>query len=301
MTVSGLRIVTFNVLPPAYQLVTRWTAQTQSKIALVVTTPGPSTRRTPSYRGVVESASLEHDVLVTTRLRRVAAPLIRELKPDLVLSFTFPYRIPPEITSIPRYGAVNLHPTPLPYYRGPNPLRLVYDGFPFIGATLHRTEEDFDTGVIYSQHTAPLPEPTTVESIWAVWPALMMQTLSEGIEAALSGAPGKAQDHTLATYGAQFSEAERWLDWSEPRAVVQRKTTALNVFGAGNARARIGGQTYAVEKIEPAAGAQPDAEPGTLLERGADHLTVRVADGAVHVFGAALPPTPAGVSQPAVA
>ena len=143
---DGLRIVTFNVLPPAYQMVAGWAQQMGHQLVLVVTTPGPSTRRTPTYREIVATAPAGQDVLVTTRLRRVAAPLIRELKPDLVVSMTFPYRIPPEITSIPRYGAVNLHPAPLPYYRGPNPLRGIYENFPTIGATLHRTEEDFRYG-----------------------------------------------------------------------------------------------------------------------------------------------------------
>src|SRR5947209_12887830 len=109
---TGLRIVTFNVLPIAYQMIAQWATQTNNKLLLVVTTPGPSTRRTPSYRGVVQSAPPGQEVLVTTRLRTVALPLIRELKPDLIVSMSFPYRILPEITAIPRFGAVNLHPAP---------------------------------------------------------------------------------------------------------------------------------------------------------------------------------------------
>ena len=64
MSTTGLRIVTFNVLPPAYQLVVQWAGQFQHTILLVVTTPGPSTRRTPSYRGVLDSAPIGQDVLV---------------------------------------------------------------------------------------------------------------------------------------------------------------------------------------------------------------------------------------------
>ena len=71
-------IVTFNVLPIAYGLVTRWAEENGHTIALVVTTPGPSTRRTPTYSGVVAMAPPGVDVLVTTRLRRVALPLIRD-------------------------------------------------------------------------------------------------------------------------------------------------------------------------------------------------------------------------------
>ncbi len=284
MSAENLRVVAFNVLPQAYQMVSQWAARAHHKIVLVVTTPGPSTRRTPSYRGVIASAPVEQDVLVTTRLRRMAAPLIRELAPDLIVSFTFPYRIPPEITRIPRYGAVNLHPSPLPHYRGPNPIRMVYDGFPMLGATLHRTEEDFDTGVIYSQHTAPLPQPTTVEAIWAIYPPLMMRALAEGIERAVAGEAGTAQDHSQASYAAPFTEAEHWLNWAEPTAALQRKVVALNIFAPGEAKAMIDGQAYAIEKIEPL---DDDAggEPATVVERAADHVSVRAADGVLRVFG----------------
>jgi hypothetical protein len=92
--VTGLRIVTFNVLPLAYGAVARWAEENGHTLALVVTTPGPSTRRMPMYTRVVGMAPPTVDVLVTTRLRRVALPLIRELRPDLIVSFTFPYRIP---------------------------------------------------------------------------------------------------------------------------------------------------------------------------------------------------------------
>jgi methionyl-tRNA formyltransferase len=283
MPITGLRVVTFNVLPPAYQMIARWAEQTGNKLVLVVTTPGPATRRTPMYRGVLNSAPPEQDVLVTTRVRRVALPLIRELKPDLIVSLSFPYLLPPELTSLPRYGALNLHPTALPYYRGPNPLRVIYDGFHTLGATLHRTEAEFDTGVIYSQYTAPLPEPTTKEAVLAVWPTLWMRAFAEGVERAIAGDPGTPQDHAKATYAAQFTEEEHWLNWAEPRAVIQRKETALNLASTGNAKVMIEGKPFVIQRIEPLADAAPAAEPGTVVERNADSMVVRAGDGVVRV------------------
>ena len=285
---SGLRVVTFNVLPIAYQMIAGWAAQTGNKLVLVVTTPGPSTRRTPSYRGVVESAPPGQDVLVTTRLRHVALPLIRALQPDLIVSMTFPYRIPPELTSIPRFGALNLHPAPLPYYRGPNPARLIYDGFPTLGATLHRTAEEFDTGVIYSLQTAPLPDPVTPEAIFAVWPSLMTRAFAEGVEAAVSGAPGTPQDHSKATYAAQFSAEEHWIDWAEPRAVIQCKVTALNLLGQPSARAQIAGKPHIIQRVETLAEAPAGAAAGTILDHNNTSMVIAVGDGAVRVFATLL-------------
>ncbi len=137
---TGLRVVTFNVLPVAYELVAKWAARHGHRIVLIVTTPGPPARRSTSYRGVVAQAPPETDILITTRPRRVALPLIRALEPDLIISGSFPYRIPQEIVATARYGAMNTHPAPLPAYRGPNPTRLVYERVPAHGrdAAPHR-------------------------------------------------------------------------------------------------------------------------------------------------------------------
>jgi methionyl-tRNA formyltransferase len=280
---TGLRVVTFNFLPVAYQMVSRWAEQMGHQILLVVTSPGPSTRPTPSFREVVAMAAANrHDTLVTTRLRRIAAPLITALQPDIVVSMTFPYRIPPEITSVPRYGAVNLHPAPLPKYRGPNPLRPFYEGYPTIGATLHRTEAEFDTGPILSKKEVPLPDVVTPEAIFAVWPGLMFSVLAEGVAKAVAGDPGEAQDDSEATYAGQFTEDEYWLHWQEPKAVLQRRTTALNLF-VPTAKAHINGTPYRIGSVEPVTGAAPDAEPGTMLAQTEDGFLVAVGDGVVRV------------------
>lgn len=278
---APLRVVTFNVLPLAYGVVSQWAAQAGHQIVLVVTTPGPASRRTPSYQAVLNNAAPTVDVLVTTRLRKVALPLIRALQPDLIVSFTFPYRIPPEICTIPRYGAVNLHPTALPAYRGPNPLRVIYEGYPRLGATLHWIEEEFDTGRILAQHTVPLPTNATPEAVMAAWPPLIMGAFAEGIDRALAGDPGATQDHSAASYGAAFSEEEHWLSASDTRQVMQRKCTALNLF-APAAKIRIDDQVYLVARVDLFDDAV-DAPLGSIVEQTDKDLILQVTDGRVRI------------------
>lgn len=278
-TASKLRIVAFNVLPQAYQLVARWAQMQGHTLALVVTTPGPPTYRTPSYREILAQAPPEQEVLVTTRPRRVAAPLVAALRPDLVISFSFPYRLPPEILEVPRLGAVNLHPAALPAYRGPHPERAIYDGAPIIGVTLHRTLADFDTGPILSQQTAPMPTEASPENVIAVWGPLMMRTLAEGLARAIAGAPGEPQDEAGASYAAPFTEEERRLTWDTPKGVLQRRATALAIRGS-LAQAEIDGQTRSIRRIDPLPDGG-DAAPGTILGRDGDSVTVGVADGSV--------------------
>ncbi|MBI5877799.1 MAG: hypothetical protein HZB53_09125 [Chloroflexi bacterium] len=283
--VAGLRVVSFNVLPPMYNIVSRWAEMSGAKLVLVVTTPGPASRPMPSFREVAALAGNDkREVLVTTRLRTVATPLIRELQPDIILSASFPYLLPPEVLSLAKIAAVNMHPTPLPHYRGPNPMRLFYDGFPTIGATLHYTAAEFDTGAILAQHTAPAPQPLTQEAILSIWPGLMMKCLMEGVAKAAMRAPGMPQDDSKASYAAQFTEEDKWMNWSESGAVLQRKVTALNLTGQPSAKANINGQPHSLLKIEPLAGDSRIAAPGTVIESGAESLVVAVGDGVARVF-----------------
>lgn len=277
----SLRIVTFNVLPLAYNVVSQWAMQGGHQIALVVTTPGPTSRRTPTYQGVVNSVAPGIDVLVTTRLRKVALPLIRALEPDLIVSFSFPYRIPPEICTLARYGAVNLHPTALPAYRGPNPMRVIYEGYPLIGATLHWTEEEFDTGRILAQRTAPLPAIVTPEAIMSLWPPLIFGAFAEGIARAVAGEAGAQQDHSQASYAAEFTAKEYWLTPQEAREVFQRKCTALNLLQP-TAKARINDQSYLLASVEQMDD-QIIAAPGTITEQTEQGFVLQVANGRVRV------------------
>jgi len=226
----------------------------------------------------------------------VALPLIEALAPDLILSFTFPHRLPLEIIASARLAAVNLHPTPLPRYRGPNPLRMIYDGSPTLGATLHYLESEFDTGAILSLAEGPMPDVLTTDSVYRAWEPLLLRALSEGVERALAGEPGVPQDHAMVSYSPEFSEEERWLDWKLPKATLYRRAAALNAaFGTelvvpreasqlGQAKAMIDGQAHRLRYLEPMSGAAA-AAPGTVIERNEDTLTIAVADGLVRVSG----------------
>jgi methionyl-tRNA formyltransferase len=280
---AKLRIVTFNNLLGPFQIVQRWAAQAGHTVVLAITTPGPTTRRTTSYKEILAAAPPELDILVTTRLRRVAMPLIRELRPDLIVSFTFPYRLSPELRALARIGAVNLHPTPLPAYRGPNPMRLVFDGHPQMGATLHWTADEFDTGKILSQHTAPLPSDLSVERMFATWAPLMGAALAEGVARAIAGDAGYTQDEAGASYAAAFSAEEHWLNWSDPGYRLQQKCVALSAMGSG-ARATINGIEYRIQQIKPLPATETTQMAGTVLSQDADSITIACGDGAAHLI-----------------
>jgi methionyl-tRNA formyltransferase len=73
--------------------------------------------------------------------------LLRNIRPDFIFSFYYRYMIKKEILDIPRRGALNMHGSYLPKYRGRVPVNwVVINGETETGATLHYMVEKPDAG-----------------------------------------------------------------------------------------------------------------------------------------------------------
>lgn len=73
-------------------------------------------------------------------------------QPDYILVACFPFRIPEILIQAPRIACLNIHPSLLPKYRGPDPIfwQLKY-GESQTGVSLHLLNAGFDTGPIVMQ------------------------------------------------------------------------------------------------------------------------------------------------------
>ena len=115
------------------------------RIALITTVPPVAAALVPTLRDLghdpvaIISARRDQPVPVAasrwaTGRRRPAStccwprdkwsvePLLRASRPDLVLCWGFPWRIPQAALDVPPLGSVNCHPALLPRHRGPIPL-----------------------------------------------------------------------------------------------------------------------------------------------------------------------------------
>ncbi|MCK5386341.1 MAG: hypothetical protein KAJ39_04105 [Gammaproteobacteria bacterium] len=77
---------------------------------------------------------------------------IKSYQPDVILVSCYARLLPRSILSLAKKGCFNIHPSLLPYFRGPNPLFWQFrDGIGNFGITLHRMNSEFDAGNIVSQ------------------------------------------------------------------------------------------------------------------------------------------------------
>ena len=87
------------------------------------------------------------------------AQRLRALAPDFIFSFTFRQLLPGQLLEIPRLGALNLHPSSLPKYRGRSPINWVLvRGETETGVTLHYMVEKPDRGDVVAQRSFPIVE-----------------------------------------------------------------------------------------------------------------------------------------------
>lgn len=82
---------------------------------------------------------------------------LRRLAPDLLVSVAASQIFKPDLLSVPRLAAVNVHTGPLPRYRGMMPVFWqMYDRQKSIVVTLHTMTADIDVGSILLQREVPL-------------------------------------------------------------------------------------------------------------------------------------------------
>jgi len=91
---------------------------------------------------------------------------VRSLEPDIGVSVLFGYILRPAFLDLFPEGAINLHPAYLPYNRGAYPnMWSIVDKTP-AGVTLHRIDEDIDTGDILSRRRVEVRSTDTGRSLY---------------------------------------------------------------------------------------------------------------------------------------
>lgn len=124
--------------------------------------------------------------------------------PDILLSLHYRNLIPKEILELARLGAVNLHPSLLPNYRGTNSVAwVIINGETETGFTFHRMDEKFDTGPILLQEKIVIEPQDTAFSLFHRQIVRAMTRLETVIEQVVRGDPGHVQQQA----GSYFPRA----------------------------------------------------------------------------------------------
>lgn len=191
---------------------------------------------------------------------------LAEWQPDFVFSFYYRKILPKPILDLPRRGALNLHGSLLPRYRGRCPVNwvLIHDERE-TGVTLHYMEEKPDRGDIVAQRAVPITDADTALTLFHKLTDAAAALIRDTYPLLCAGtAPRIPQDHARASYFGGRRPTDGRIDWTQSARTIFNLVRAVTHPYPG-AFAAWRGRTLYVWEARPVG--NPSAgggSPGTL-------------------------------------
>jgi len=150
---------------------------------------------------------------------------IASYDPDLILVIAFGQKISTELINLPPKGAINIHASLLPKYRGAAPVNwAITKGETETGISIIALAEKMDAGSICAQTKTEIGPDETAgqlhDRLAQIAAPLLLKTLDQIADGAVVYAE---QDHSKATLAPKLQKKDGFLDFTESAQILQRK------------------------------------------------------------------------------
>lgn len=254
-------------------------------IAAVFTQPDkPRNRGMNLSFSPVKELALQNglDVYQPTKLRDGSfTELLRSLKPDVLVVVAYGRILPEDALSVPTYGAVNVHSSLLPKYRGAAPVQwAVLNGDTVTGVSTMYLAPEMDTGDVIFTEKTEIGEFETSGELFDRLMVMGAELLHKTLRAIENGtAPRSKQDESQASYVTMLDKSMSPIDWSRSPREIVKHICGLQPWPV--ATTEIGGLTFRIFKAEYT-DTVTDKAPGTVV--AADKRGIEIACGGAHTL-----------------
>lgn len=151
-------------------------------------------------------------------------------KVDLIVVGFYGKILSKKILETPTYGALNVHPSLLPKYRGPAPVQAaILNGETETGVTIIRMDEQIDHGPIIAVANFKIGDkrfttPELTKELWELGGDLLIKTIPKWIAGEIKP---KEQKHESATYTKMIKKEDGHIDWSKGAEQIERQIRAF--------------------------------------------------------------------------
>ena len=203
---------------------------------------------------------------------------IKALEPDILVVVAYGRILPDDILAVPKYGAINVHGSLLPKYRGAAPIQCaVLNGDKITGVTTMYLASEMDTGdIIYTAETEIGEYETSGElfdRLKDMGAELLVKTLRD-IDAGT--APRTPQDHSKASYVTMLDKSICPIDWNKTPREVLKHIYGLQPWPV--ATMELEGKTVRVFAAKYTDG-KTEKVPGAVVSTDKGGLEIACADG----------------------
>jgi methionyl-tRNA formyltransferase len=154
---------------------------------------------------------------------------IAACRPVFLFSFYYRLMLKGPLLAVPPRGALNMHGSLLPKYRGRVPVNwAIIRGETETGATLHYMTEKPDNGDIVAQAAVPILPDDTAGEVFGKVTLAAEAILHDALPALTAGtAPRRPQDPRLASYFGGRRPEDGIIDWSKGAADIHNLVRAV--------------------------------------------------------------------------
>lgn len=157
---------------------------------------------------------------------------IKDLNADIAVVCSFNYRVPRILLDSVKDGFINVHPSLLPQYRGPNPYSsVIVNDEKETGVTLHFMDESFDTGDIITQKKVTISKSETMGTLFNRLNILALDMLLEILKKyETSKLKHEKQPEGDFKVGSIFPEEALFINYEKSAYEIENFIRALNPF-----------------------------------------------------------------------
>lgn len=288
MPANSLRVVFAGTPDFAASSLSAVIASSHTVVQVLTQPDRPQGRGRKLMPGPVKACALAAGIPVR-QPERLNADTINELcalEADLLIVVAYGLILPRPALDACRLGAINVHASLLPRWRGAAPIqRAIQAGDLCTGITIMQMDEGLDTGAMLAKSETRIDDSDTGGSLHDRLAEMGAQLLVDTLDqAALDGAlpKGEIQDSGLACYAHKLSKAEAEIDWSQPAAEIARMVRAFYPWPV--AYTRSGDRRIRILQAKPFADhALSEHKPGSLITNDPARLIVTCGDGALEI------------------
>ena len=247
------------------------------EVVAVVTQPDrPVGRKKIITPTPVKEAAVKHGLLVlqpekisgSEEMEKIIA-----LQPDVIITAAFGQFLPEKLLQAPVHGAINVHASLLPKYRGGAPVHYsIINGEKETGVTIMEMIKKMDAGGIYAQESLPITKQddvgTMFEKLSALGKQLLLKTLPDILNGNLSPRP---QDESKVTFSPNITREQEAIDWNKTAEEIDNQVRGMRPWP-------IAFTTYEQTRWKllnvEALAEKTTAEPGTNIKKDKKNLWI---------------------------
>lgn len=203
----------------------------------------------------------------TTLKNDEARRLFERLAPELLVVVAYGKLLPTWLLTLPRHGAVNLHGSLLPRYRGAAPIQwAMANGDSETGVCTMKLDEGLDTGPVYACEKTPIEPDESVhqlsERLAKLGCGLMLRTIEGIVAGNLHAVPQESAHATLAPI---LTKEDGNIDWRLPARAIHNRIRAFHPWPGARTAFRDVVCRILKARVKDVSGPDMGASPGTLV------------------------------------